>query len=189
MTADIHTCSYQCQRPACVLAQRDDLARRAEADAAEIVRLRGEAESMEQMARMQAARADAAEREVTHLRSVAPEKVRALKTAPAAVPAGEAVAYLDIGVGGYLDLGTEKDADELFKLPPGRHMLGIIGTYGVDGYKANPPAADAADYRAAAEAALQNPYEPPERCQQRAAHYLALAARLESPTTPTPEHA
>ena len=72
-----------------------------------------------------------------------PEKVRALKTAPAAVPAGEAVAYLDIGVGGYLDLGTEKDADELFKLPPGRHMLGIIGTYGVDGYKANPPAAEA----------------------------------------------
>ncbi len=49
--------------------------------------------------------------------------------------------------------------------------------------------ATAADYRAAAEAALQNPYEPPERCQQRAAHYLALAARLESPTTPTPEHA
>ena len=39
--------------------------------AAEIVRLRGEAESMEQMARMQAARADAAEREVTHLRSIA----------------------------------------------------------------------------------------------------------------------
>lgn len=38
---------------------------------AEIVRLRGEAESMEQMARMQAARADAAEREVTHLRSIA----------------------------------------------------------------------------------------------------------------------
>lgn len=72
-----------------------------------------------------------------------PEKVRALKTAPAAVPAGEVVAYLDIGVGGYLDLGTEKDADELFKLPPGRHMLGIIGTYGVDGYKANPPAAEA----------------------------------------------
>ena len=60
-----------------------------------------------------------------------------------AVPAGEAVAYLDIGVGGYLDLGTEKNADELFKLPPGRHMLGIIGTYGVDGYKANPPAAEA----------------------------------------------
>lgn len=203
--------------------------------AAEIERLRGEAESMEQMARMQAARADAAEREVTHLRSIAsaeakdpapampngveaarvladfaetapgrlpgrvqeaiatiraadnrdaagvdseedayviermgkmlaeiavivngpepdmtrwsyhdlPEKVRALKTAPAAVPAGEAVAYLDIGAGGYLDLGTEKDADELFKLPPGRHMLGIIGTYGVDGYKANPPAAEA----------------------------------------------
>ena len=72
-----------------------------------------------------------------------PDKVRALKEAPTAAPAGEAVAYLDIGVGGYLDLGTEKDDDELFKLPPGRHMLGIIGTYGVDGYKANPPAAEA----------------------------------------------
>lgn len=59
---------------------------------------------------------------------------------PTAAPAGEAVAYLDIGVGGYLDLGTEKDDDELFKLPPGRHMLGIIGTHGVDGYKAHQPA-------------------------------------------------
>ena len=71
-----------------------------------------------------------------------PDKVRALKEAPTAAPAGEAVAYLDIGVGGYLDLGTEKDDDELFKLPPGRHMLGIIGTHGVDGYKAHPPAAE-----------------------------------------------
>lgn len=32
-----------------------------------------------------------------------PEKVRALKTAPDAATVGEAVAYLDIGVGGYLD--------------------------------------------------------------------------------------
>ena len=49
----------------------NDLAELAGEAAAEIVRLRGEAESMEQMARMQAARADAAEREVTHLRSIA----------------------------------------------------------------------------------------------------------------------
>ena len=73
---------------------------------------------------------------------------------PTAVPAGEAVAYLDIGVGGYLDLGTEKDDDELFKLPLGRHMLGIIGTHGVDGYKAQP-----AEVR---EVAWRHPDEVPE---------------------------
>lgn len=44
MTADIHTCSYQCDRPACIRAQRDDLAARAEETAAEIGRLRGELE-------------------------------------------------------------------------------------------------------------------------------------------------
>lgn len=68
---------------------------------------------------------------------------------PTAAPAGDAVAYLDIGVGGYLDLGTEKDDDELSKLPPGRHMLGIIGTHGVDGYKARPPAAELREVREA----------------------------------------
>ena len=48
----------------------------------------------------------------------------------------EAVAYLDIGAGGYLDIGSDLSDDDLLKLPKGRHMLGIIGTYGVDGYKA-----------------------------------------------------
>lgn len=38
----IHTCSYQCDQPECIRAQRDDLAAQAERDAAEIVRLRGE---------------------------------------------------------------------------------------------------------------------------------------------------
>lgn len=108
-----------------------------------------------------------------------PEKVRALKDAPAAVPAGEAVAYLDIGVGGYLDLGTEKDADELFKLPPGRHMLGIIGTYGVDGYKANPPAAEAP---APVQAAPQEGYGEPVATEapSKAEAHAAIAAALRS---------
>ena len=42
----IHTCSYQCDQPECIRAQRDDLAAQAERDAAEIVRLRGEVEGM-----------------------------------------------------------------------------------------------------------------------------------------------
>ncbi len=50
-------------------------------------------------------------------------------------PVGEPVAYLDLGAGGYMDVGTDLSDDELAALPKGRHMLGIIGTYGVDGYK------------------------------------------------------
>ena len=48
--------------------------------------------------------------------------------------APKAVAYLDLGVGGYMDIGTEFTDEELATLPKGRHMLGIVGTYGVDGY-------------------------------------------------------
>ena len=44
------------------------------------------------------------------------------------------VAYLDLGVGGYMDIGTDLTNEELATLPKGRHMLGIVGTYGVDGY-------------------------------------------------------
>lgn len=50
-------------------------------------------------------------------------------------PVGEPVAYLDLGAGGYMDVGTDLSDDELAALPKGRHMLGIIGTYGMDGYK------------------------------------------------------
>ncbi|WP_322055670.1 Lar family restriction alleviation protein [Burkholderia cenocepacia] len=55
----------------------------------------------------------------------------------ASAPADEraAVAYLDLGVGGYMDVGTDLTDVELAALPKGRHMLGIIGTYGVEGYK------------------------------------------------------
>ena len=51
-----------------------------------------------------------------------------------AKPAPKAVAYLDLGVGGYMDIGTDLTDEELATLPKGRRMLGVIGTYGVDGY-------------------------------------------------------
>ncbi|GAD20906.1 hypothetical protein [Acidovorax sp. MR-S7] len=54
---------------------------------------------------------------------------------PAAVAGPrEAVAYLDIGGGGYFDLGSDLSDEALRKLPKGRNMLAIVGTYGVDGY-------------------------------------------------------
>ena len=46
----------------------------------------------------------------------------------------KAVAYLDLGTGGYMDIGTDLTDEALAALPKGRHMLGIVGTYGVDGY-------------------------------------------------------
>lgn len=46
----------------------------------------------------------------------------------------EPVAYLDIGAGGYIDIGSDLSDDVLMKLPKGRHMLTIVGTYGIDGY-------------------------------------------------------
>lgn len=44
------------------------------------------------------------------------------------------VAYLDLGAGGYMDVGTDLSDDQLAALPKGRHMLAIVGTYGVDGF-------------------------------------------------------
>ncbi|KAF1019667.1 MAG: hypothetical protein GAK30_02983 [Paracidovorax wautersii] len=46
----------------------------------------------------------------------------------------EPVAYLDLGAGGYMDVGTDLTEEQLAALPKGRHMLAIIGTHGVDGY-------------------------------------------------------
>ena len=54
--------------------------------------------------------------------------------------APKAVAYLDIGAGGYMDIGTDLTDEELDAIPNGRHMLGIVGTYGVDGYVPAQPA-------------------------------------------------
>ena len=49
---------------------------------------------------------------------------------------GDVVAYLDVGAGGYLDLGSDLSEDALQQLPKGRHALVIAGTYGIDGYTA-----------------------------------------------------
>ena len=57
-----------------------------------------------------------------------------------AQPAQKAVAYLDLGAGGYMDIGTDLNDEQLASLPKGRHMLGIVGTYGVDGYVSAQPA-------------------------------------------------
>lgn len=55
----------------------------------------------------------------------------------------EPVAYLDLGVGGYMDVGTDLTDEQLAALPKGRHMLAIVGTYGVDGYtEADPQPAE-----------------------------------------------
>ena len=67
--------------------------------------------------------------------------------APATQQAREVVAYLDIGAGGYLDLGSELSDEALQQLPKGRHALVIAGTYGIGGYVVAPqpsPTAQAA---------------------------------------------
>lgn len=64
-------------------------------------------------------------------------KLNMTQPAPAAVAGpSEAVAYLDIGTGGYLDLGTDLADEALSRLPKGRHALVIAGTYGIYGYTA-----------------------------------------------------
>ena len=59
---------------------------------------------------------------------------------PGAQNVPKAVAYLDLGTGGYMDIGTDLTDEALAALPKGRHMLGIVGTYGVDGYVPAHPA-------------------------------------------------
>ena len=61
-----------------------------------------------------------------------------------AAPAGGVVAYLDIGAGGYLDLGSDLSNEAISRLPKGRHALIVAGTYGIDGYTHTPPAQAAA---------------------------------------------
>lgn len=78
------------------------------------------------------AAADACSRHVVCNEAITAAVEYALASAPPSAPVG--VAYLDIGAGGYMDLGSELSDEELAKLPYGRHVLGIIGTHGVDGY-------------------------------------------------------
>lgn len=62
----------------------------------------------------------------------------ALAAAPQPTPStaqAPHVAYLDLGAGGYVDLGTDLSEEDIAALPKGRHMLVIAGTYGVDGYR------------------------------------------------------
>lgn len=61
--------------------------------------------------------------------------------AGAAPVSAEPVAYLDLGAGGYVDVGTDLTDEQLAALPKGRHMLAIVGTYGVEGFTAAPVAA------------------------------------------------
>lgn len=67
-----------------------------------------------------------------------------------------AVAYLDLGAGGYMDVGTDLTDEQLAALPKGRHMLAIIGTHGVDGYTpASAPVAGEAVYTLRVRGAIQ----------------------------------
>ncbi len=64
----------------------------------------------------------------------------AQQPAPSAAPAEQQmVAYLDIGAGGYIDLGSELTDEALLRLPKGRHALVIAGTFGIDGYVSAKP--------------------------------------------------
>ena len=81
------------------------------------------------------------------------ERGRESVLAERAAAAQEAVAYLDIGAGGYLDLGSDLPDERLLSLPKGRHALGIIGTYGIDGYVTAPVTA-----APVVGATLTNPY-------------------------------
>lgn len=86
------------------------------------------------------------------------ESALARQEADTAAPVGQEIAYLDLGSGGYIDLGSAMTDEQLAKLPKGRHALGIIGTYGVDGYVAAPPAsAELRGYRRSQEEAAQEP--------------------------------
>ncbi|WP_026382743.1 hypothetical protein [Achromobacter xylosoxidans] len=78
----------------------------------------------------------------------------ALASAPVA-DERQAVAYLDLGTGGYVDVGTDLTDKQLAALPKGRHMLAIIGTHGVDGYTT----------AALASAPVQWPTMPPSKGQ------------------------
>ena len=67
------------------------------------------------------------------------ERAHGITAAAPQAPAAP-VAYLDLGAGGYMDLGTDLSEQQLGALPKGRHMLAIIGTHGIDGYAAAPAA-------------------------------------------------
>ena len=71
----------------------------------------------------------------------------------ASVHAPTPVAYLDVGAGGYMYLGTDLTEDQVGSFPWGRHTLAIVGTYGADGYV---PAEWPFDYAEAYQVAQQD---------------------------------
>ena len=93
-------------------------------------------------------------------------QARASQPAPATQQAGEVVAYLDIGAGGYLDLGSALSDEDLQQLPKGRHALVIAGTYGIDGYVAAPQPSPTT--KPAPQQEAQEPGEIPESIERMA---------------------
>ena len=121
---------------------------------AEIDALRAKIETAENDAAHQKALAESAlrvaegwERKCGELRAALRHEADCVEAAKAEIDAlsgaqnvPKAVAYLDLGTGGYMDIGTDLTDEALSALPKGRHMLGIVGTYGVDGYAPAQPA-------------------------------------------------
>ena len=93
---------------------------------------------------------------------------------PGAQNVPKAVAYLDIGAGGYMDIGTDLTDEELDAIPKGRHMLGIVGTYGVEGYVPAQPTPSVPDLLEALKdmvnlVELMCPFDGPQQRKARAA--------------------
>lgn len=113
----------------------------------------------------------------------------------AALPQLRAVAYLDIGSGGYIDLGSDLTNEQLEALPWGRHMLGIIGTHGAEGYVPAAPIAQTTpqpEQSALVEAlkAMLETYGPPaavaDKCTYPVDHPITKArAALSAPIAQT----
>jgi hypothetical protein len=78
--------------------------------------------------------------EVSWIKGKLPPLGAKLYAIPGAQNVPKAVAYLDLGTGGYMDIDTDLTDEALAALPKGRHMIGIVGTYGVDGYVPAQPA-------------------------------------------------
>ena len=106
------------------------------------------------------------------------EAATAPQPAPATQQAGDVVAYLDVGAGGYMDLGSELSEDALQQLPKGRHALVIAGTYGIDGYVAAPQPSPTT--KPAPQQEAQEPGEIPESVERMAADRYKVVPSHES---------
>lgn len=84
------------------------------------------------------------------------DKALEIYAARESAPVADAVAYLDLGAGGYMDVGTDLTDEQLAAIPKGRHMLAIIGTHGVAGYTRAARASEAVDLSAVSDTALED---------------------------------